>query len=118
MASMMAPSLALERDEPVLALGAAGGTRLRSALVQTLVSILDDDLTPQDAIDRPRIHPAGRVVHVEPGYDEDALAALEADGLAVQRWPSLHHVFGCVSAVGRNGLGADPRRSGAARAHR
>src|SRR5207245_10339539 len=33
MQSMMAPSLALDRDGLVLAIGAAGGTRLRTALV-------------------------------------------------------------------------------------
>jgi gamma-glutamyltranspeptidase / glutathione hydrolase len=118
MESMMAPSLVTDGEEPVLAIGAAGGTRLRSALVQVLAGILEDGLAPQEAIERPRLHPAGEVVHVEPGYDEEALAALTADGLEVRRWPGLHHYFGGVSAAGRAGLGADPRRSGAARAHR
>jgi gamma-glutamyltranspeptidase / glutathione hydrolase len=118
MESMMAPSLVVGDEGPVLAAGAAGGTRLRSALVQVLTGIIEDGLMPQEAIDLPRLHPAGDVVHVEPGYDEDALAALEAGGLAIRRWPGLHHYFGGVSAAGRDGLGADPRRSGAARAHR
>jgi gamma-glutamyltranspeptidase / glutathione hydrolase len=117
MASMMAPTLALDDRGPELAIGAAGGTRLRSALVQVLASILEDDLAPQAAVERPRLHPAGGVVHVEPGIEAEGLAALEADGFAVRRWDSLHHYFGGVSAAGRNGLGADPRRSGAARAH-
>jgi gamma-glutamyltranspeptidase/glutathione hydrolase len=117
MASMMAPTLALDGEGPELAIGAAGGTRLRSALVQVLAGILEQDLAPQDAVDRPRLHPMGRVVHAEPGLEEDALATLEWNGLEVRRWPALHHYFGGVSAAGRNGLGADPRRSGAARAH-
>jgi gamma-glutamyltranspeptidase/glutathione hydrolase len=116
MASMMAPTLALDERGPELAIGAAGGTRLRSALVQVLAGILEDGLAPQAAVDRPRIHPAGPLVHAEPGLDESAAAALEADGFEVRRWPALHHYFGGVSAVGRDGLGADPRRSGAARA--
>ncbi len=116
MPSMMAPTLVLEDGKPELAIGAAGGTRLRSALVQTLARILEDGVTPQEAIDLPRLHPAGEVVHVEPGYDEDALAALEEDGLAVRRWAAPHHFFGGVSAAGRDGLGADARRSGAVRA--
>src|SRR5262249_44061129 len=33
MQSMMAPSIAVDRDGPLLAIGAAGGTRLRTALV-------------------------------------------------------------------------------------
>jgi gamma-glutamyltranspeptidase/glutathione hydrolase len=68
----------------------------------------------QDAIDRPRFHPAGALVNAEPGVDEQALASLEADGWAVRRWPASHHYFGGVSAVGRRGAAADPRRSGSA----
>ena len=60
MGSMMAPSLAFDDDGLVLAAGAAGGTRLRSALVGVLAGILDEGLAPQEAVDRPRFHPAGR----------------------------------------------------------
>ena len=114
MQSMMAPSLALDRDGLVLAIGAAGGTRLRTALVTVAAGILDEGLAPQAAVDRPRVHPVGSVVHAEPGVDEAGLAALEASGRNVQRWPERHHYFGGVSLVGRSGAAADPRRSGAA----
>ena len=113
---MMAPSLALDGDGLALAIGSAGGTRLRTALVGVAAAILDEGLEPQAAVDRPRVHPAGDVVHAEPGVDEQGLAALEARGRAVRRWPVLHHYFGGVSAVARRGAAADPRRSGSARA--
>ena len=76
----MAPSLALDGDGLVLAIGAAGGTRLRTALVTVAAAILDEGVEPQEAVDRPRVHPAGDVVNAEPGVDEDALARLEASG--------------------------------------
>jgi gamma-glutamyltranspeptidase / glutathione hydrolase len=114
MESMMAPTLVLEGDEPVLAIGAAGGTRLRTALVGVAAGILDEGLEPQAAVERPRIHPAEGVVNVEPGVDEEALQALETAGHTVRHWPDRHHYFGGVSASGRQGLAADPRRSGAA----
>jgi gamma-glutamyltranspeptidase / glutathione hydrolase len=114
MASMMAPTLAFDGDGPLLAIGSAGGTRLRGALVGVAAGILDEGLEPQAAVDRPRFHPAGAVVNTEPGVDEEALARLEADGRVVRRWPARHHYFGGVSLVGRDGLAADPRRSGAA----
>jgi gamma-glutamyltranspeptidase/glutathione hydrolase len=116
MQSMMAPSLVLDETGPVLALGAAGGTRLRTALITVAAGILDEGLTPQEAVDRPRVHPAGPLVNAEPGVDEDGLSALEAAGREVRRWPAQHHYFGGVSAVGRAGAAADPRRSGAAAA--
>ena len=114
MQSMMAPSLALDGDGLALALGAAGGTRLRTALVTVAAGILDEGLDPQAAVDAPRVHVARGVANAEPGADEQALAALESSGLAVRRWPERHHYFGGVSAIGRAGAAADPRRSGAA----
>jgi gamma-glutamyltranspeptidase / glutathione hydrolase len=113
MASMMAPSLALGGDGPVLAIGSAGGTRLRTALVTVAAGILDEGLEPQAAVDRPRIHRAADIVNAEPGLDESALVELESRGLSVRRWPARHHYFGGVSLVARAGPAADTRRSGA-----
>ena len=116
MESMMAPTLAFAGDGGLeLAIGAAGGTRLRTALVGVLSAALGAGLQPQAAIDEPRFHPADGVVHAEPGVDERFLTELEASGRAVRRWPARHHYFGGVSAVGAAGAGADPRRSGAVR---
>jgi gamma-glutamyltranspeptidase/glutathione hydrolase len=113
MASMMAPTLVFGGGALELGIGAAGGTRLRTALVGVLAAVLHEDAAPQAAIDRPRFHPAGNVVDAEPGVDEVWLAGLETRGREVRRFPGLHHYFGGVSAVGRTGAGADPRRSGA-----
>ena len=113
MSSMMAPSLAFDDDGLALALGSAGGTRLRTAITLVLSGVLDEGLAPQVAVDRPRFHPAGAVVNAEAGVDEAALASVEASGRTVRRWPGLHHYFGGVSAIGRGGAAADPRRSGA-----
>ena len=115
MESMMAPTLALGPDGLVLAAGSAGGTRLRTALVAVLAGVLDEELEPQAAVDRPRFHPAAGTVNAEPGVDESGLAELETRGWAVRRWPDRHHYFGGVSLVARGGAAADPRRSGAAR---
>jgi gamma-glutamyltranspeptidase/glutathione hydrolase len=114
MESMMAPSVVLDGDRLALAIGAAGGTRLRTALVTVAAGILDEGLEPQAAVERPRVHPAGAVVNAEPGVDEDGLALLAARGRELRRWPALHHYFGGVSALGETGAAADPRRSGAA----
>jgi len=114
MHSMMAPTLVFGGDQLELAIGAAGGTRLRTALVTVATGILDEGLVPQDAVDRPRVHVADGVANAEPGVDEDGLALLEACGLEVRRWPDRHHYFGGVSASAARGAAADPRRSGSA----
>jgi len=114
MQSMMAPSLAVDADGLAMAIGSAGGTRLRTALCTVAAGVLDEGLPPQAAVDRPRLHPAGGTVNAEPGVDEEALRQLEAAGRAVRRWPDLHHYFGGTSLVSRRGPAADPRRDGLA----
>src|SRR5439155_23251254 len=53
MASMMAPTAALSADGRLeLALGAAGGTRLRTALVGVAAAVFHEGLDPQAAIER------------------------------------------------------------------
>ncbi|MEO5577394.1 MAG: gamma-glutamyltransferase [Gaiellaceae bacterium] len=112
MASMMAPTLVLGAEGLELAIGAAGGTRLRTALVGVAAGVLDEELDPVAAVERPRFHRAGEVVNAEPGVDERALEQLAASGLHVRRWPDTHHYFGGVSLVGTSGAAGDPRRSG------
>ena len=115
MASMMAPTIALDADGVALAVGAAGGTRLRSALLEVVAGILDERLAPQAAVDRPRLHPAASLIHLEPGFGPETTGALESAGLEVRVWPDRHHYFGGVSAVTPDGAASDPRRNGEAR---
>jgi gamma-glutamyltranspeptidase/glutathione hydrolase len=114
MDSMMAPTLVLDDAGLALAAGAAGGTRLRTALLGVISGVLDEGLSAETAVQRARFHPAPDVVNAEPGVDDSALAQLEARGRRVRRWDAQHHYFGGVSVVSRNGAAADPRRSGAA----
>lgn len=114
MASMMAPTIVKNDGSLLLAAGSAGGTRLRGALVQVLSSLLDEGIAAQPAVERPRLHPDGRIVHLEPGFGADVIDALRNDGYEPQIWDALHHYFGGVSVVTRAGAAADPRRSGRA----
>ncbi len=118
MTSMMAPTLLLRGAEPVLALGSAGSNRLRSAILQTVISVVDGGLRAGEAVRRPRVHPEGDGVDVEGGVGEEAVAALVADGHRVRRWDATNLFFGGVNLAGsgRDGLegAGDPRRGGGA----
>ena len=70
-----ADALRSTRDGLSLAAGAAGGTRLRTALLSVLAGILDEGLAADAVVERARFHPAPDVVNAEPGVDEDALAS-------------------------------------------
>jgi gamma-glutamyltranspeptidase/glutathione hydrolase len=112
--SMMSPAIALDAEGLALAAGAAGGTRLRGALVQVVAGVLDEGVAATEAVARPRLHPAAGLVHLEPGFDEEVAPALGRAGFEVRPWPERHHYFGGVSVVTRTGAAGDPRRSGAA----
>ncbi len=116
MGSMMAPSLALDGDGVAFAAGAAGGTRLRSAMLQVVSGTLDEGLDVQVAVERQRLHPADGLVNLEEGFEPEVADALQDAGYEVRAWDTRHHYFGGVSAVTRTGCAGDPRRSGAARA--
>jgi gamma-glutamyltranspeptidase / glutathione hydrolase len=116
MGSMMAPSLALDDEGVALGAGAAGGTRLRSAMLQVISGILGEGLDPETAVSRPRLHPADGHVELEPGLGPEVAPALEDAGYEVREWPKRHHYFGGVSVVTRNGCAGDPRRGGDAKA--
>ena len=95
-----------------VAAGSAGASRIRTALLDTLLGVLVDGLDLTAAIARPRMHVVDDTVHAEPGYPEDELAALVDAGWAVQRWDDINHYFGGVTAVGRGDAAGDPRRAG------
>ncbi len=116
LASMMCPLVVLDADGALrLAIGSAGASRIRSALLRTLVGVLIDGEDTTAAVAAPRLHPVDDVVHVEPHFPVPEEMALAESGYTVNRWPDRNHYFGGVSAIGTAGASGDPRRGGAAR---
>ena len=118
--SMMAPTVVLRDGSPEVALGSAGSNRIRSAILQAALNVIDEGMEAQAAVERPRIHYEDGVVEAEPGVDPEALAALERDGRRVRRWRERNLYFGGAQAVKRDldtgalSGGGDPRRGGVA----
>ena len=57
--SSMAPTIVLASEKPFLVLGAPGGTRIPSAVLQVIINTIDFHMPIQDAVDFPRIHAQG-----------------------------------------------------------
>jgi gamma-glutamyltranspeptidase / glutathione hydrolase len=116
--SMMAPTVVLRDGAPEIAIGSAGSNRIRSAILQTVLGIVDHGLPAQDAVSTPRLHVEEGQVDAEPGVDPAALDRLEEADFTVRRWSELNLFFGGVQAVARNPDtgrltgGGDPRRGG------
>ena len=114
--SMMSPTVVLRDGAPELVLGSAGSNRIRSAVLQTIIRVIDDGLEAGEAVRAPRVHFEDGIVYAEPGIDT---AALERAGRAIGRFRELNLFFGGAQAAardehGRFSGGGDPRRGGAA----
>ena len=80
--SMMAPSIVARRDgAPRLVVGSAGSARLRGAIMQIVVNVVEHGLAVEEAIDRPRVHVDEPHVHCEGGTTRRSSTGLEAVGL-------------------------------------
>jgi gamma-glutamyltranspeptidase/glutathione hydrolase len=125
MPSMMAPTVVMCDDEVELVLGSAGSNRIRSALLQTIVGVVDRGLDARAAVEAPRVHIEDGTLYTEPGIDLGSLADRDdtpsevASALdQVVEFHDLNLFFGGVQAVLRQGDqidgAGDPRRGGVA----
>jgi gamma-glutamyltranspeptidase/glutathione hydrolase len=118
LASMMSPAVAELADGTRLALGTGGSNRIRSAMTQVLVNLLDFGMSPERAVQAPRMHLEGEMLSIEPGFGEEAMAALAAAAPRYHLWPEQNLFFGGVHTVSIRPGGifdgaGDPRRGGA-----
>ncbi len=113
MPSMVAPSMVMRGGEVELVLGSAGSNRIRSALLQTIVAVVDHGMRAREAVAAPRVHFENGVLYAEPGID-----LKELPDTRVVQFGALNLFFGGVQAVQRlpHGLigAGDPRRGGVA----
>ena len=114
--SGMAPTTVLRDGVAELVVGSAGSNRIRSAILQTVVRVVDDGMRAGDAVRAPRVHFEDGIVYAEPGVD---VGALETAGWTIARFRELNLFFGGAQAAerdqaGRFWGGGDPRRGGAA----
>lgn len=117
LASMMSPAVVERADGTRLALGTGGSNRIRSAMTQVLVNLLDFGMSPEQAVQAPRMHLEGEMLSIEPGFGEAALAALTTAAPRHHLWPGKNLFFGGVHTVSVAPDGAfdgagDPRRGG------
>lgn len=124
LASMMAPTLASSAEGARFAIGSGGSNRIRTAVLQVLVNLLDRDMDMAAATDAARLHVEGEVANLEgAGLDgcwpPEAVGLLVREGYRTMAWPPHNLFFGGVhgvalSAEGLLSAAGDPRRGGAA----
>ena len=113
--SMQAPTV-LDRGGRVrLVVGSSGSNRLRSAITQVIVNVIDHGMSVADAVSFPRVHVEQDRLDCEGGFDPGQLELLEQAGERLVRFDGLNLYFGGANAVACHGDGrltaaGDPRR--------
>ena len=117
----MSPTLVLKDGRPILTAGAAGGPKIITQAVLTLIRFLDLKMPLEEAVGRPRYHHQWKPdqVVVEARMDADVVRRLEAMGHRIVRSRSGGVTQAIAWRAGLGGTGefvgvADPRAAGKA----
>jgi gamma-glutamyltranspeptidase / glutathione hydrolase len=107
-----APAIVFRDGEPIMTLGAPGGSRLLTSTAQVLVNAIDFQMETAAAVSVPRFHSEERQrVLLEPVFPEETAQALRALGNDIRRTTTMS----LVQAIRRHPdsdvleFGADPR---------
>jgi len=111
--SSMSPTIVSSEEGGLIAAGSPGASRIPTAILQTVVNVVDFGMPLEDAVLAPRIHAEGGLFAFEAG----APAADTGGYERVLPFEEPNMYFGGVNAVrrtpeGRFEAAADPRRSG------
>jgi len=116
--TMMVPTLVLDGGALRYVLGAPGGTKIVTGVLQTILGLVDHGLSPTDAVSAVRLDFNGGVVQAEQRLPLSVLDGLAGGGYQVNRRPlSYDPYFSRVQLieVGRDGAlrgASDPRKDG------
>lgn len=118
MSSMMAPTIVMDGNYPSLVLGSGGSNRIKNAIFQVILNMIDHKMAAHDAVNSARAHWDKKVFQIEPGPHADVLDKLQNVGIPVNSWEKKNMYFGGVHTVvagdavaGLTGAG-DLRRGG------
>tara|TARA_Y100000590_G_scaffold75685_3_gene83586 strand:+ start:15787 stop:17526 length:1740 start_codon:yes stop_codon:yes gene_type:complete len=118
--SSMSPTIVVKDGKPVMMLGGAGGPRIITAVLHTVLGVLDFDLSVGEALALPRFHHQYRpeALFVESNMPKDQRKAMKRKGYRVVvrnglgtvraiAWSEEHQAYvGAADPRTRNGVGA------------
>jgi gamma-glutamyltranspeptidase/glutathione hydrolase len=98
---------------PLLVLGSPGGPTIISTVLQTIVHVIDDGMTIQEAVDAPRVHHQwlpDELLYERRAFPEDVAAKLRARGHRLKEIKAIGNVCAIgIDAEGRFTGAPDPR---------
>ena len=111
----MCPSIVSKDGQPVMTLGAPGGTWITLGVLQVILNVLDWGMGMQEAISAPRFVATSNVIDISNRIPRSVQRAVEAMGYPIKR-SALSYAFSGVHGIalfdGKLDGGADPQRDG------
>jgi len=97
--SMMSPSLVVEKDGTITALGSGGSNRIRTAVLQVISNMLDNHMDLASSVCAPRLHHEHDVLNIEGPRLSSDIELLRASVRETLYWEEPNLFFGGVHAV-------------------
>jgi gamma-glutamyltranspeptidase / glutathione hydrolase len=96
--SAMTPTIVTKDGKPFMVLGAPGGSRITTGVLQVILNVIDFKMNAQQAIDAPRFHHqwAPDALRMEEGFSPDTVALLEARGHKIERIRGVAQIQGIL----------------------
>ncbi|MDH3975312.1 MAG: gamma-glutamyltransferase [Deltaproteobacteria bacterium] len=118
MSSMMTPTIVMDGRRPAIVMGSGGSNRIRNAILQVIINLIDHKMDINNAVNSPRVHWDKKSFQVEAGIASKCLHILKSTGVSLNCWEDKNMYFGGVHTVasfgdedGLSGAG-DLRRGG------
>ena len=100
----MAPTMLLQDGQVRFALGLPGGKRIFPSVMQAIVNLVDHRMTPQEAVEAPRVWTEGPLLEVEDAFPERVLRALRMKGHQIALMPHVAGGMSCIEVHSDGGM--------------
>lgn len=87
MLSSMTPTIVLKNNKPFIVAGTPGGTTITTSVYQTLLNLIDFNLSTADAVNQPKFHMQWLpdMIFTEPEFPQEIITALEKMGYTINQ---------------------------------
>ena len=97
--SSLCPTIIFDNDQPLLALGAPGGTQIAMGVLQVILNVVDFGMAPQEAVLAPRFSATSDAIRVTARIPRYSYENLENEGYRVVRSAASYDIAS-VHAIG------------------
>jgi gamma-glutamyltranspeptidase/glutathione hydrolase len=112
--SSMNPTIITRNKKLLMVVGAPGGSRITTGVMQVILDVLDFQMNPQDAVDLPRFHNQWKpdVLYLQKGFNPESQQALGKMGYKIQPTDGVARVEAIVARDGVLAGGTESRLNG------